>query len=157
MDDDWSGGFVVGATTTYQTIMGNHSWKLGRHNDRSRIETEDLHDVLGDQGFQVTLKNARKRSIFCLQDSWHPFIPVKLDDLNQDELDAYSQYLYSKERVLLIHDLKLSSTDLVFYQFIIQIKNIIYGRTENEMSQQLINKMAGRNPDKFLTLCYEMA
>ena len=53
LDDDWAGGFVVGATTTYQTIMGNHSWKLGRHNDRSRIETEDLHDVLGDQGFQV--------------------------------------------------------------------------------------------------------
>lgn len=116
LDDDWSGGFVVGATTTYQTINGNHSWKLGRHNDRSRIETEDLHDVLGDQGFQ---------------DSWHPFIPVKLDDLNQDELDAYTQYLYSK--------------------------NIIYGRTENEMSQQLIKKMSGGNPDKFFKLCYEMA
>ena len=70
--DEWSGGMVVGATTTNQVAYGlRHNWKLGRHNDRSRIESDDLHTLLGDHGFQ---------------DVWHPFIPVQIPDLTNNEL-----------------------------------------------------------------------
>ena len=71
IEDNWSGGIIVGATTSQQIIMNRYNWKLGRHNDRSRIESDDLHTLLGDQGFQ---------------DVWHPFIPVQLEKLTDKEL-----------------------------------------------------------------------
>ena len=71
ISSDWSGGFIVGATTSKQVVMKRQNWKLGKHNDRSRIESDDLHTLLGDEGFQEV---------------WHPFIPVELSNLNDDEL-----------------------------------------------------------------------
>ena len=69
--ENWSGGVIVGATTCKDVLNGRYNWKLGRHNDRSRIESDDLHTVLGDSGFQ---------------ECWHPFIPVQLEDLNDEEV-----------------------------------------------------------------------
>ena len=81
-----------------------------------------------------------KRSIFCLQDSWHPFIPVKLDDLNQDELDAYSQYLYSKERV--IHHLKSGLGNM-------SIKNRLKDRFSGSKCRQVTGQIfTGRISDR---------
>jgi len=115
--DEWSGGMVIGATTTNQVAYGRrHNWKLGRHNDRSRIESDDLHTLLGDHGFQ---------------DVWHPFIPVQIHDLTNNELDVFAQYLFSK--------------------------NIIYGRTESEMAQMLLRQLSGNNIERYLQAVFEQA
>merc|ERR1712131_96954 len=86
--NDWFGANIVGCTTSQQVWNDNHrdmramyNLRLGRHNDRSHIETngEDLQQLLGDEGFS---------------DVWHPFIPVEMSDYTDKEIEIVQQFFF---------------------------------------------------------------
>lgn len=122
--NDWSGANIVGCTTSEQVFMGNHRnlranyhWSLGKHNDRSFIETdgEDLHELLGDTGFN---------------EIWHPFIPIRLPDYTDKELEILQQFYY-----------KLG---------------ILTGRTATVSAQEMINTLADGNIGRYYFYSMDM-